>query len=270
MKKVLFASTALVLSAGVASADGVTITGEAGFGITSTAGTTTIGNYLEYFIGASVATDSGITVGASSDLATGAVAGDSHDREVYMSYEGLKLSVGNISNAADDAGIADVGYGGLGVDNVAEGAVTYGGADVRVDYSFGDWAVAVSADSGNGAGQDDWAIGFSGSISGVSIFLGLDDNSGVQGTAIGLGYSAGAVSVKASYEKAGAANSSGISVGYTSGDVTVTAAYAQSTAAANDAYGIGVSYDLGGATLDGGFAEVGGASVMDLGINFTF
>jgi hypothetical protein len=48
----------------------------------------------------------------------------------------------------------------------------------------------------------------------------------------------------------------------------VTAAYAES--GTSDAYGIGVAYDLGGATLAGGFGEVNGDQRADLGISFKF
>ena len=63
----------------------------------------------------------------------------------------------------------------------------------------------------------------------------------------------------------------GISGSYTSGDLTVTAAYGQTNVAgdAND-YGIGFAYDLGGATLAGGFGEVDGSSNADLGVTFSF
>ena len=285
MKKVLFASTALVLSAGVASADGVTITGEAGFGITNTGGTTSVSHYLEYFLGASVATDSGITVGASSDLAvanstsyTAAATvaaphvtnSDSHDSEVYMSYEGLKLSVGNISSASDVGGFADIGYEGIGVDDVAEKAIGHAAADVRVDYSFGDIKVALSADST--AGSNQWAASVSGSFDAFTFALGFDDNGTANGSVVGLGYSAGAFSAKAHYEDRATTNAMGVHVAYTTGDVTVSAAYAERDTAGvkTDAYGVGVAYDLGGATLAAGFGEDNGTQKADLGISFEF
>ncbi len=274
MKKVLFTSTALVLTAGVASAD-IAITGGANMGLKYNGTTTTVHNEIDFNIVGTGETDGGVAFGASIDLdadsnnstsTTNAVS----DPEVFISYNGLKLSVGDIDSAADRGGLSDLGYDGIGIDDVAEepGVGTtrgFGGDDVRVDYSFGDISVAASTDS---SASGDWAIGASASFDAFSVDLGAGDTGGTDFWHLTAGYSAGAISAKATYGEVGTADAYGLYVAYTTGDVTVSAAYADDGSA--DAYGIGVAYDLGGATVAGAVGEIGGTTVADLGISFSF
>lgn len=286
MKKVLFTSTALVLTAGVASAD-IAITGSANMGLKYNGTTTTVHNEIDFNIVGSGETDGGVAFGASIDLdashdnsatnttatadASTTVSGSTvNDPEVFISYNGLKLSVGDIDSAADRGGLSDLGYDGIGIDDVAEepGVGTtrgFGGDDVRVDYSFGDISVAASTDS---SASGDWAIGASASFDAFSVDLGAGDTGGTDFWHLTAGYSAGAISAKATYGEVGTADAYGLYVAYTTGDVTVSAAYADDGSA--DAYGIGVAYDLGGATVAGAVGEIGGTTVADLGISFSF
>ncbi|UZD90927.1 porin [Cognatishimia activa] len=275
MKKVLFASTALVMTAGVASAD-LALTGSANFGLdygVTTVDTTTVKNEIDFNIVGSGETDGGLSFGASMDIdgahvnsaTTQAV---SNDPEVFISYNGLTLTVGAVDSAADRGGLADIGFDGIGIDDIAEKAGGagrgFGGDDVRVDYAFGDVSVALSMDSSN----DDWAVGASASFDAVSVDVGAGDTGGTDFWHLTVGYSAGAFGVKATYADVGAGDSYGLEGSYTTGDVTVTAVYGDN--GTNDAYGIGVAYDLGGATLAGGIGEAAGNTVADLGISFSF
>lgn len=274
MKKVLFASTALVLTAGVASAE-ITLSGSANMGLKYNGTTTTVHNEIDFNIVGTGETDGGVAFGASIDLDAQSdnsvqTTDTTNDPEVYISYNGLKLTVGNVDSAADRGGLSDLGYDGIGLDDVAEepGAGTtrgFGSDDVRVDYTFGDIKVAASVDS---AVSGDWAIGASGSFDAISVDLGAGDTGGTSFWHLTAGYSAGAISAKATYGEVGSADAYGLYVAYTTGDVTVSAAYADDGSA--DAYGVGVSYDLGGAKLAGAVGEVAGATVADLGISFSF
>ena len=271
MKKVLFASTALVLTAGVAAAD-VTISGSANMGLyySEAAGDTVVKNEIDIDVKGTGETDGGISFGASVDLdadsnnSAHTTGGGASDPEVFISYEGLTLTVGDIGEANDVGGISDVGFDGLGVDDVVDALRENGSDDVRIDYSFGDIAVAASVDSAN----DEFAVSVSGSVDAFTFAVGYRDGTTVDDTNLTVGYSAGAFAVNATYAESGSTDGYGIDVSYTSGDVTVTAAYAES--GTNDAYGIGIAYDLGGATLAGGFGEVNGDQRADLGISFSF
>ena len=273
MKKVLFASTALVLTAGVASAaghSGVTVSGSANMGLFYDGNETIVKNEIDIDIAGSGETDGGLSFGASVDLdaesnnSTHTTGTGASDPEVFLAYEGLTLTVGDIGEANDVGGISDIGFDGLGVDDVVDALRENGSDDVRVDYSFGDIAVAASVDSSN----DEWAVSASGSIDAFSFAVGYRDGTLVNDTNVTVGYSAGAFSANATWAESGNTDGYGVDVSYTTGDVTVTAAYAEQ--GATDAYGIGFAYDLGGATFAGGVAEVNNTTVADLGISFSF
>ena len=300
MKKVLFASTALVLTAGVASAE-ITLSGSANMGIKSnalswnlstgvygTSGETTVHNEIDIDVKGSGETDSGLTFGASVDLdtdsnnsanSTNAVK----DPEVFIAYNGLKLTVGDVGEAQAVGGIADVGYDGIGIDDLVDDIVdTFGSDDVRVDYAFGDFAVAVSADSDTTNGEGGFAVGFTGSVDAFTFALGYSDRetggTGFNEGTVTVGYSAGAIGLKATYSDLSVdggtgINGFGVEASYTTGDVTLTAIYAENDADFSG-FGVGFAYDLGGATLAGGVGQfddnIDTETVADLGISFKF
>jgi len=287
MKKILFASTALVMTAGVASAE-ITFGGSANFGIADTGSGVILKNEIDFDIKGSGETDGGIKFGASLDIdgsfnngAIGTTDVDTaagvdttnnvdgatiSDPEVYIEVGGLKMTVGPVDAANDNEGLADVGFDGLGVDDVAEVSGN-GSADVLINYSFGDIAVAASTDTSG----SDWALGVSGSFGDVSVAAGYGEVGGTNEHNLHLGYSMGAVAFGVQYSDSGAATGYGFDVKYTQGDLTVTGVYAKNDTTGADAYGVGASYSLGGgAAIAGGIAEVGGNSVYDLGMTFSF
>jgi len=269
MKKILFASTALVATAGVAAAE-ISFGGSANFGIMYNGSETIVKNEIDFDIKGSGETDGGLKFGASMDIDSAHVDSAttqavSNDPEVYIEMGGLKLTVGNIGEANDVGGISDIGFDGLGVDDVVDALRENGSDDVRIDYSFGDIAVAASVDSST----NQWAVSAAGSFGDISASAAFRDNDGTEDWNVTVGYSAGAFGVTATYAEAGNVDGFGLDASYTQGDLTVTAAYAERGAA--DAYGIGASYSLGGgAAIAGGVAEVGGETVADLGMTFSF
>lgn len=274
MKKVLFASTALIATAGVASAD-IAVTGSANMGLdygVTTTDTTTVKNEIDFNIVGSGETDGGLAFGASIDLDANS-ADNTHttditnDPEVFVSYNGLKLTIGNVDGATDRGGLGDPGFDGIGIDNVAE-VVSHGSHNVRVDYAFGDVAVAATV----GSASDDWAIGATASFDAFTVHVGAGEASGADQYNLTVGYAAGAFGVKAYIGDNGTTQGYGLEGSYTSGDVTVIGVVADNDGAGVDtAYGIGVAYDLGGATLAGGVGQNGaGNTVADLGISFSF
>ncbi|MGH1464660.1 MAG: porin [Cognatishimia sp.] len=284
MKKVLFASTALVMAAGVAAAE-VKVTGGAKMGLKYNGATTstTVHNDIDFNIVGSGETDGGIAFGASVDLdaehnnsansttsvtPAGTISGKTIlDPEVFVSYNGLKLTIGDIGEATD-VGLDDIGVFGIGVDDAAEkgnnAASGLGSHDVRVDYAFADFTVALTADSSN----NDFAIGFGGSLDAFTFNIAMGETGGASVVNAKAGYSAGAIGVDVLYRDTGTGESYGVRGNYTTGDLTLIAQYGKNDV--NDAYGIGVAYDLGGATLAGAVGEVSGNTMADLGISFNF
>ena len=180
MKKILFASTALVATAGVASAQdlGVALTGGAEMGIF---GGDFYGNNnddaqfltdLEVRFTLSGEADNGLTFGATIDLdeaidpdycsqpgAGGtntngpAVCGES-DMSVFIAYGGARLTMGDTDGALDWA-MTEVGIGGAIADDHTTHAGfnfnsgldgTFDGQVVRFDYAFDAFSVAISTE----------------------------------------------------------------------------------------------------------------------------
>lgn len=140
MKKVLFATTALVLSAGFASAD-IALSGYGRFGLSYNSGNYGSSEYykaekgkegasktwmeqrLRLNIKASTQTDGGIEFGAKARIQydDGMDSAGVNPAQFYFSYEGAKVEVGNVDTAADndtagvfyatEMGLTATGYG---------------------------------------------------------------------------------------------------------------------------------------------------------------
>ena len=178
MKKVLFASTALVATAGVASAE-VALSGSAEMGIYGgSAIETQFFQDLDVTFTMSGSTDNGLTFGATVDLdeSTGAAPAlnnnaDDGGASIFISGDFGTLTMGDTDGALDwaltDAGnignpgsIADdetshAGYRGNYLDGVYDGQI------VRYDNTFGDFGVAFSVEMDDAANGRDtgYALG---------------------------------------------------------------------------------------------------------------
>ena len=116
--------------------------------------------------------------------------------EVYISMDMHKLTMGSDIDAADKlaGGLADPGFDGIGIDDVAEGPYGGSAADVRYDGDFGVAKVAISY--GDNAGDAAWAAGFSFNVEPVNFGAGFDSN-GVM--SVGMGFTQGAIAMNALY-----------------------------------------------------------------------
>jgi outer membrane protein OmpU len=308
MKKLLLASTALVLSAGIAAAD-VTVGGSGRMGIVSPFESTLpagedseIGfvSRIRITFAASGETDGGLTFGGSirADNSGGGNngSGDSFPRQtdgsVFISGAFGRLSMGDVSGAAEAAvgDLAGVGLTGLGDANENAYLSNSGGgvrSAARYDYTTGALGFHVSAD--NPALNEALAYSVAVTYSGETIKAGLGyETRDEVGNHIIAGVSAtfGAAAVKATYGTFEAETGGplpdfdqyGVSLVYTIDALALTGYYRTLDADGGtaDFYGIGASYNLGGgATLAGGYAVrdlegVDSESSYDFGINFTF
>ncbi|MFO6465341.1 porin [Jannaschia sp. KMU-145] len=172
MKKVLFASTALVALTGVAAAD-VTISGNAEMGIrdaggftygagTAVAANTDVGFFTDIDVTFTMAgeTDGGLTFGATIDLDEsddGDAFGDATQggETIFISGAFGTLTAGDTDGALDWA-LQEVNFAAGSIDDAETGHTgfngnagldgLYDGQIVRYDYSFGDFGIAVSAE----------------------------------------------------------------------------------------------------------------------------
>ncbi|KJZ24700.1 porin [Tritonibacter mobilis] len=165
MKKILFASTALVATAGVAAAE-ITIGGSARFGLAydeSQADETRIEQRMRVNITGIAETDAGVKLEARFRLEANE---DSHANDISgrgpgaagfaVSYGGLRVDVGNVSNVLDSGDQVDYFGYGIGFTSFLEansnfnGPATGFGADskdfttIKVRYNVGDFSASLS------------------------------------------------------------------------------------------------------------------------------
>ncbi|MDJ0824989.1 MAG: porin [Rhodobacter sp.] len=327
MKKVLFATTALVASAGIASAQGVEVTGYAEMGIfggedaTGASIETQFHTDIDVTFTMSGETDNGLTFGASIDLDESdgtdtvctvlpcTVNGDSDafdaDRQggesVFLSGNFGTITMGDTDGAFDWAlteaiiggAIQDdhehAGYSGnAGLDGIHDGQVA------RYDYSFGDFAFAVSAeidDAGAAGASTAFGIGgrYSGDLGGVGLGVGLGYQTGETG---GTQFDIIGISLDATFDNGiqailnysdldgygGNDSHMGVAFGYSMDALTIAVNYGvfdRTVGADNEGYGLIVNYDLGGgAEVQFGYGHSDRAGTtqdtFSLGVAMTF
>jgi outer membrane protein OmpU len=164
MKKILFATTALVATAGVAAAE-VTIGGSARFGLGYTEGAaeeTRVEQRMRVNITGIAETDAGVKFEARMRLeanedANSAISGRGPGAAGFaVSYGGFRLDVGNVSDVIDSGDVVDYYGYGIGLTSFLEqssnGALSLTGfgagsqdqTTIKIRYSVGDFTVAAS------------------------------------------------------------------------------------------------------------------------------
>ena len=277
MKKVLFATTALVGSAGIAAAD-VSLTGMAEMGIV---GGTALANVqfhtdIDVFFTMSGETDHGVTFGAVVDLDENAAFANTTQggETIFVKGSFGTLTMGDTDGAFDwaltevdmvgsinDDHTAHAGFNGNGgFDGSNDGQVA------RYDYAFGDFAFALSAEIDDNAAPAPgvnsvvYGVGvkYSTSMSGMKLGVGLGyqgfTNASIWGASLSAGMDNGISAVLNYSASSGTAvvdtTHWGIGLGYAMDAFAVHANYGSYTRAGanNDTSGFGVaaSYDLGG------------------------
>ncbi|MEL7105838.1 MAG: porin [Pseudomonadota bacterium] len=307
MKKVLLASTALILTAGVAAADGhagVALSGSANAGLKYDANATdeiSVHNEVNMVITGSGATDSGLEFGAFIDIDEDSV----DDAEVFISGLFGTITVGGIDPATDGFGIADVGFDGIGADDAAEQFKNAtAGADILYSYSASGLTFTASAEIGANesygvaleyaAGAFSAGIGYIEDTDGAAFDTdddGTDDltvgsNSTVT---VAAGFSQGAFSANAIYSDWSVGGEGyGVDASFTTGAVTITAVYSDASGVSaggpiGDSYGLGFKMPLGGGlSVAGGIGSIredqtvgstgatASRTVADLGLTMSF
>jgi outer membrane protein OmpU len=175
---------------------------------------------------------------------------------------------------ADDYGLTDIGFDGIGVDNTAEISMYGNDADsvndLRWDYTVG--AVSMTASIDTISEDYGLALGYDAGTFGGAIAFDHDEDTGFDSTSVLLTASFGAFSGEVYYADGDQWNESyGVYGAYKTGPWTFEAAVADADAAADTSYGIGAKYDLGGgATVAGGIGSVEGDTAADFGVTFKF
>ena len=309
MKKILIASTALVLTAGMAAAEShssVALSGSARMGVIYDGTDAAFSSRVRVEAAMTGTTDGGLSFGATTrfdqsggngglsfddknkngtveageiSFSTGTTNGDS---TVYLSGEFGKITMGDVGGAADAlVGQTDgVGYG------PNDGLHEIGFIGTTKTAFYFEKSVAGGLTFGVGAGQvgsDELNVAVKYATDAFTVALGYEDDSttGSSHNRISASGSAtlGVATVKAKYMTDSAINddSYSVSASGTFGGVGVTAFYTHFGVSSSENIGIGASYDLGGgAAIKGAIVNVGGVgagadtTVADLGLTFSF
>lgn len=298
MKKVLFATTALVATAGVAAAD-VTFGGYGRFGIVyqSDDGTgdssTDLTSRWRLQIDTTAESDAGVTFGArvrlegeERDAANGARPQFNGVR-YFARSGGLEVGVGNIFGALEfmpgmypiDIGLTGHNYDYTAYnfrgDAYSSGGLGNGGDNgVEVLYSFGDFSAHVSASDTD----DRIAAHLAYKWNGWTFAVGAQDSDNAADTefAVSVGGSFSIVDVTLAYADNGTAGDHIVLAGRVDvGAATNIEAYIADADQWNDtSFGIDFNHDMGGGTSLRGGVSTGGSlgdeTLVDLGVRFNF
>ena len=284
MKKLLLASSALVLSAGVAAAE-VRVGGDGRMGIIKGFGTDDLAftSRIRISFAASGETDGGLTFGGSirADNSGNGAAGTAGS--VFISGAFGRLTMGDVSGAAEAAvgDVAGVGLTGLGDLNEAT-YLSNGGAGVRptmrYDYTTGALGFHLSADNPIASEAYSVAVTYNGGAFKGGLGYEVNDDIDADHIIAGVEATFGGATVKAIYGTADIGGASGdqygVSLAYAFDAITATVFYYDDEELGGaEAYGIGAAYSLGGgATLRGGYVqdETNDDDAFDFGIALTF
>jgi outer membrane protein OmpU len=305
MKKVLLASTALALTAGMAAAE-VTLSGYAEIGVADNGDDTRFHSDLDVKFTLSGETDGGLQFGATIDLdevgddndggsdpiaSTAANANSTEEHSVFVSGDFGTITMGDTDGAFDWA-MTEVWWGttltddhtahiagdltvgaNSGLDGIANGQVA------RYDYSFGDFAFAASAEIGDGTD------GFE--AYGLGVKYDLDLGGGSLGFGLGWQEGEGALTLgelddpdtvdpdTVTFGDAGTdAEIIGVSVDASFGVFNARANYAEGEFDGNDLdyWGVGLAYISGPLLVEANYIaadfEAGDISGFGVGVNY--
>jgi len=280
----LIATTALVATAGIANAE-VAVSGAAKAGLVynSEGGEKTrLLSSATVIFDATGETDGGMTFGFNANIiVTNNGSVDNDDTTVYMSGAFGKLSFGAVAEADEQAGLSDIGWDGLDVDDIAEAFVgdelgdfldTFNatgrsgsislGHNVNYTYVAGPLTLSLSGQlptSNSVDNVDSYAAGMKYSFGDFYAGLGYADHSVL---ASNLGLSGGNPSGPTQID----ANVTSLFGGGSFGAIKVAALYSDlnvkidGTKGSGDAYGMNVSYTMDALTvsLGAGRSEIKG------------
>lgn len=292
MKKILFATTALVATAGIAAAE-VKVTGFAEMGIVDGDDLATAGFHTDTGVTFTMSgeADNGLTFGtkiALEEAAGGIATSVEDDFAVFIAYGGATLTMGDTDGAFDWA-MKEVGIGGSIADDHTTHAGfnfnsgldgTFDGQIARFDYTFDAFSMAISAEiDDSGTFDPVWGVAFkyAGELAGLDLGVGI----GYQSVDLGGGFDVEVVGISVdttfdnglqaivNYSETDVAGTTvdhwALGLGYTMNALTLSANYGEYSfpgSAKDSGFGLAANYDLGGG-LEVQFGY--GSSSVDVG-----
>jgi outer membrane protein OmpU len=242
MKNHLLATSALFLTAGVASAE-LSFAGKADAGLFKEAGVNDYSVYtgIDINIKASTTTDNGMTISAATDMGAGSIL-DAADKELDAQTDDLtapevKIGFNGVTVELQDEGVDDYYDGDL--ENY----------DIGVSGSFAGLSYGIALETEKGTASDYSAtVGYS--VAGVSLSASMNDvDGGDAQTVVSASYTMGAVTATVSSNNNGdnsADATNKIKVAYTAGPAVITLSAKDD---ANDSWDASVVYTTGAYTI---------------------
>jgi outer membrane protein OmpU len=240
----------------------------------------------------SVETTSGLTFGATLNLrANEGKAAVGSGARVHMATGGVEVGVGNIWGAIDSmpgvysasAGLTGLGWGGALANTDATGYWGWdsysssgnGAEGVEVTFSSGSFAGHLSytsTDLGSNANRTAGYVAYTMGDWTVAVGSQYDaDNADNDKTLVTVGGKVGDFGVGIGYADNGGETKLALNGSASFGATSVSAYLADEESAANASMGLGISHDLGGASLTGGIAKTAsGQTRADMGVSFSF
>lgn len=297
MKKILFATTALIATAGVAAAD-VSFSGYGRFGAMDNGTVSGLYTRIRLQIDMSMEADNGLEFGArlrhQVTTFNGSAGGWGFNGvRMYVKSGGFELGVGNIHGAIEfmpglymGTQSASIGLSGLGFSNLVTNTAAKGnwgwdayssagaGASngVEVKYAMGDFGVHVSYSDAGAVERTAIAVKYS--FSDWTVGLAYQDSTVATEEKLVLTVGGNIGPAKVGFQVADNDGEVKMAVNaiFEVGAATKISAFIASEDTAGESYGLGVSHSLGGgASLEAGVVEnVAGTTMYDMGVRFNF
>jgi len=266
MKKVLLTTTALVMTAGVASAE-ITMSGKAGAAMVSTGAANAVvvtGADLNFAL--SGAADNGMTFSTSIDMGAGSLVDYNDD---------FALDAQDMGTDANPA--ITIGYAGYtivmdneGVDDLYDDAAA-NHKDISVAGSMGGATFAIAVDTDDNKASASLGM----NLGDIAVAIATSNEAGAAGgNSVGLTYAMGDVTLTGSTDDNGSAKSTNkVGVKYAMDAITLSYTLANTAEEGWEDYDVSVSYSAGAMSASYATDEEGVNSVVaefDLGGGATF
>jgi len=277
MKKVLLATTALVLTAGVASAE-MSLSGDGYVGMSGTTDSLAYDSRFNINMNGSIESESGVSVAARVRIRSDE-AGNTQFSEPRFNVTAGAVTL-SFGNTADAMAARSNPYGSC-VGNLGDYCGTSSwGSDfdsndgntdatdrLRLDYTAGDMTVSAS---GQLDGDEDLQVGVSAAMSGVNLNVAykLEDITAAE-YAVDVNGTFGSMNAGLRYDQAAGEDAVATLYGNTTMGATTLSAFVNNSDDADVlAWGVGASHDLGGGVALG--AAIADADSAQAHISFSF
>ena len=239
---------------------------------------TDITNRMEINVAASFEASNGITYGGKMRIRSDGGTAVFNAPQFSAKMGAMSFVCGNNSGQMYKAAVGeyDVGLTGLGFASYVAGGFdeysSYGTSSQGVDVNYS--AVGFSAGVSHSKTTKRTQAGVSYSVGALSLGASMQDGKTKAGdmSVISAGYSFEGGSIGLGYGDNNKVKKTRLGGSFDVGAATTLSAYVvdENTAAVKNVYGVGVSHDLGGATLKAGYVDNADGSVADFGIVFNF